>query len=118
MSILTYPQGQKRDKPLAWLHGEVRTPPFSRLARLQAGVLLRRLQRGEKLGMPNSRPMPSVGRRCHELRIEDGDVSWRIAYRADEDAVVILEVFRKTSRRTPQRIIDVCRSRLREYDHA
>jgi hypothetical protein len=37
------------DKPLVWLHGEVRTPPFSKEARVEAGVLLRRLQRRETL---------------------------------------------------------------------
>jgi hypothetical protein len=49
------------DKPLVWLHGEIKTPPFSALARIEAGVLLRRLQRGETLRMPQSRPMPSIG---------------------------------------------------------
>jgi len=34
------------EKPLVWLHGEVKTPPFSKKARLEAGFLLRRLQRG------------------------------------------------------------------------
>jgi hypothetical protein len=42
------------DKPLVWLHGEVKTPPFSADARIEAGVLLRRLQRGEKLSLPHS----------------------------------------------------------------
>jgi len=27
------------DKPLVWLHGEVKTPPFSKSARLEAGFL-------------------------------------------------------------------------------
>ena len=45
------------DKPLVWLHGEVRTPPLSAPARLETGVLLRRLQRGEWLGLPQSRPL-------------------------------------------------------------
>lgn len=35
------------DKPLLWLHGEVKTPPFSLEARIEAGILLRRLQQGE-----------------------------------------------------------------------
>ena len=48
------------DKPLVWLHGEVKTPPFTTTARLEAGVLLRRLQRGEKLALPHSRPMPAI----------------------------------------------------------
>jgi hypothetical protein len=54
-----------------WLHGEVRTPPLSGAARIEAGVLLRRLQRGVSLSLPQSRPMPSIGKRCHELRITD-----------------------------------------------
>jgi phage-related protein len=107
----------REDKPLVWMHGEVKTPPFSKLARLQAGFLLRLLQRGEKIAMPHSRPMPSIGRRCHELRVSDEKVSWRIVYRIDEDAIVILEVFSKKTGKTPKNIIDICRTRLREYDH-
>ena len=107
----------RADKPLVWMHGEVKTPPFSKLARLQAGFLLRLLQRGEKIAMPHSRPMPSIGRRCHELRVPDDKMSWRIVYRIDEDAIVFLEVFSKKTGRTPKSIIDICRARLREYDH-
>ena len=99
------------------MHGEVKTPPFSKLARLQAGFLLRFLQRGEKVAMPHSRPMPSIGRRCHELRVADEKVSWRIVYRIDEDGIVILEVFSKKTGKTPKSIIDICKTRLREYDH-
>lgn len=104
------------DKPLAWLHGEVKTPSFSREARLEAGFLLRRLQKGENLGLPRSRPMPSIGPRCHELRITDERANWRIVYRVDPDAVVVAEVFKKMTPRTPKRVIDVCRERLRRYD--
>ena len=52
-----------QDKLLRWLHGEVKTPPFSRAARLEAGFLLRRLQQGESIALPHSRPMPSIGAR-------------------------------------------------------
>ena len=106
-----------KDKPLVWMHGEVKTPPFSKQARLQAGFLLRLLQRGAKIALPHSRPMPSIGRRCHELRVSDEKVSWRIVYRIDEDAIVILEVFSKKTGKTPKSIIDICKTRLREYDH-
>ena len=106
------------DKPLVWLEGEIKTPPFSQAARLEAGYLLRMLQRGETLGMPHSRPLPSIGARCHELRINDERMTWRIIYRIDSDAIVILEVFSKKSRTTPKAIIDVCKRRLREYDNA
>ncbi|MBI2351088.1 MAG: type II toxin-antitoxin system RelE/ParE family toxin, partial [Deltaproteobacteria bacterium] len=79
----------RHDKPLVWLHGQIKTPPFSQAARVEAGYLLRRLQRGEMLGMPHSRPMPVIGPRCHELRISDADVTWRIVHRIDSDAIVI-----------------------------
>ncbi len=104
------------DKPLVWLAGEVKTPPFSAKARLEAGVLLRRLQRGELLSLPHSRPMPSIGRRCHELRIPDERVTWRVVYRLDEDAVVIGEVFAKKTAQTPESVIDSCQRRFRRYD--
>jgi phage-related protein len=106
------------DKPLAWLHGEVKTPPFSPEARLETGYLLRRLQKGEKIPLPHSRPMPSIGRRCHELRINDQDVTWRIVYRTDSDAIVILEVFEKKTSRTPKKVIDTCKARIKDYDNA
>jgi phage-related protein len=106
------------DKPLVWLHGEVKTPPFSEVARVECGYLLRRLQGGESLGMPHSRPMPSIGRRCHELRVVDEDVTWRIVYRIDDDAIVIVEVFAKKTAATPRAVINVCERRLREYDNA
>jgi phage-related protein len=106
------------DKPLVWLRGEVKTPPFSAAARLEAGWLLRRLQGGEKLGLPHSRPMPSVAPRCHELRVVDAGKTWRILYRIDADAVVIADVFQKTTAQTPAHVIDDCRRRLRLYDAA
>ncbi len=107
-----------RDKPLVWLHGEVKSPPFSTEARIEAGVLLRRLQRREKLSLPQSRPMPAIGVRCHELRVNDERVTWRIVYRADDDAVVILEIFKKKSTKTPKSIIDTAKRRLKEYENA
>ncbi len=104
------------DKPLVWLHGEVKTPPFSAAARLEAGVLLRKLQQGERLSMPHSRPMPSIGKRCHELRINDAGSTWRIVYRIDQDAIVVFEVFEKKTPQTPQQVIDTCKQRIRKYD--
>jgi len=80
--------------------------------------LLRQLQRGELLSMPQSRPMPGVGPRCHELRINDANGTWRVMYRIDDDAIVILEVFAKKTGKTPKTIIDTCRKRLKEYDDA
>lgn len=104
------------DKPLVWLHGEVKSPPFSKAARLEAGFLLRRLQAGENLSLPWCRPMPGIGARCHELRINDETVTWRIVFRIDPDAIVILEVFQKQTQQTPKQVMDTCKRRLRSYD--
>ena len=104
------------DKPLVWLHGEVRTPPFSTEARREAGFLLRSLQRGIALAMPRSRPMPTIGPRCHELRVVDAGVAWRIVYRIDPDAIVIAAVFAKRDRKTPLVLIETCKVRLSRYD--
>jgi phage-related protein len=107
-----------RDKPLVWLRGEIKTPPFSAAARVEAGMLLRRLQQGEAFGMPHARPMPAIGARCHELRIRDENRTWRIIYRVDSDAVIIGDVFAKTTRTTPASVIANCKRRFRAYDEA
>ena len=83
---------------------------------MEAGYLLRMLQKGETLPMPHSRPMPTIGARFHELRIVDETVTWRIIYRMDPDAIVLLEVFDKKSKETPQRVIDACMERIRNYE--
>ncbi len=112
------PSALEGGKPLVWLRGEVKTPPFSARARVETGVLLRRLQQGEVLHLPHSRPMPVVGRRCHELRIPDEQGSWRVIYRADPDAIVIGEIFAKKTAHTPRAVIETCRRRFRAYDQA
>ena len=68
--------------------------------------------------MPHSRAMPAIGPRCYELRINDERQTWRLIYRVDADAVVIVEVFSKKTAATPQHVISVCKRRLREYDDA
>jgi phage-related protein len=111
MSDLTYIQ-----KPIVWLHGEVKTPPFSQEARVETGFRLRRLQRGERLSMPESRPMPVIGPRCSELRIVDANHNWRVFVRTDADAVIVLEVLDKKTQSTPSAVIVRCQKRLAAYD--
>ncbi len=116
MSKLTYIAAMaKADKPLVWLHGELKTPPLSANARIEAGVYLRRLQRGESLALPHSRPMPGIGKACHELRIQDENRTWRIIYHLDVEAVVILDVFAKTTQQTPKAVVKTCKARLQSF---
>ncbi len=98
------------------MHAEITTPPFSANARIEAGYLLRQVQKGIKLSLPQSRPMSSIGTRCHELRINDENLTWRIIYRICTDAILILEVFEKKTNKTPKSIIDICKQRIRRYE--
>ena len=104
------------EKPLVILNGEIKTPPLSRTARRGIGYLIRQLQRGLTLDMPHSRPMPTIGRRCHELRIDDGGRSWRVIYRTDPEAILVLAVFTKKTGKTPRRVIEQSKKLLQRFD--
>ena len=105
-------------KPVVWLHGEVKTPPFTPEGRQEAGMLLRLLQEAERLGMPQAEPLPDVGPRCGALRVRDAEHNWRIMYRIDSDAVLVVEVYPKKTRKIPDGVIERCKRRLKQYDAA
>lgn len=73
------------------------------------------LQDGERLGLPESRPMPAIGGNCHELRVKDQNITWRIFYGLTSDAVVVLEVAEKKTRTTPKHVLDIAKRRWRQY---
>jgi phage-related protein len=104
------------DKPLVWLASLISTPPMSKEARIEAGYLLRQLQSGDNLGLPHSRPMPLIGRHCHELRIVDENATWRMFYRIDEDAIILAHWVSKKTQKTSQKDIDACKLRFKKYD--
>jgi phage-related protein len=68
--------------------------------------------------MPQSKAMPSIGPRCGELRVRDVEHNWRIIYRVDDDAILVVDVFPKKTPRTPPELIERCRKRLSAYDEA
>jgi phage-related protein len=106
------------DKKLAWLNTEIKSPPFSLDARQEAGMLLRRLQRGENIGMPESRPLPQIAPRLHELRIKD-DMKrkiWRIFYRIDPDFIVVAAVEEKKTEAISKKTANLIKRRLKDYD--
>lgn len=59
--------------------------------------------------------MPSIGAGCHEIRIQDRDVTWRLFHYIDTDAIVLLEIVDKKTRETPERVLDKCKARLAQY---
>lgn len=103
-------------KLLIWLRGEIKTPPFTAEGRQEAGMLLRMLQEGERLSMPQAEPLPDVGPRCGVLRVRDAGHNWRIMYRIDSDAILILDVYAKKTPKIPGEVIERCQGRLKRYD--
>lgn len=116
MSDLTY--HTLGDKPLVWLGSELKSPPLSPQARREAGALLRLLQRGQRLSLPQCRPLPAIDAGCAELRVNDGSVSWRVVHCIEPGAIVVLDVFAKKTRATPRTVITRCKARLRLYRQA
>jgi phage-related protein len=76
------------------------------------------LQQGESLGMPQAEALPDVGSRCGALRVRDAEHNWRIMYRIDSDAVLVLDVYSKKTRKIPDEVIERCQQRLKRYDAA
>jgi phage-related protein len=56
--------------------------------------------------------MPIIGNACHELRVQDAGVTWRIICSVHADAIVILEVFEKKTTKTPKSVVRACDKRL------
>jgi phage-related protein len=103
-------------KRVIFLHGEIKTPPFSAKARKEAGDSLRQLELGELLGMPKAELLPMVGPRCGALRVRDSQHNWRIMYRTDPTEILVLDVYDKKTQKIPDEVISRCKKRLQTYD--
>ena len=67
------------------------------------------------LSMPLSRPMPSIGRGAHELRLKDRSGAYRVVYALIRGGrVYLVHAFKKTSRATSPKSIEIARKRLKE----
>jgi phage-related protein len=102
-------------KPIVWVRCEIKTPPFSERARIKAGELLAIIQVGAPTKMPHFRPMPSIGTRCLEIRVSDGNCIWRIVCFMNDNEIAVLDVFQKKTNATPKSIIERCKKRLLTY---
>ena len=74
------------------------------IARLRAGLML---------SMPLSRPMPSLGKGLHELRLKDRSGQYRVIYLVrSADAIYLVHAFIKKTEKTSQRNVDVALKRI------
>ncbi len=102
-------------KDLVFLAG-VKSPPLTEKSRRDAGFFLNRVQDGEMLTLPTSRPMPSIGPRIYELRLSDDSGDWRVVYRINAEEIILVEVFKKTTQETLKQVITSCKRRLSGFD--
>ncbi len=85
---------------------EIRGDLADALARLDAGLTL---------VMPLSRPMPTIGSGVHELRLTDRSGTYRVVYALIERGTVhVLHAFKKKTRATPKKNIELAQKRLKE----
>lgn len=92
---------------------------FPKAARDLIGRGLYRLQLGEVLALPHSRPMPSVAKGVHELRVKDADNAYRVFYYlATTDGLLVFHAFVKKSQETPLSEIRLAAQRLKEMTDA
>lgn len=76
---------------------------------------LARLEQGQRLCMPLSRPMPGIGPSVHELRFRDRSGIYRVFYfLAGAGLIYLLHAFKKKTRETPWQNIEIAKKRLRE----
>jgi phage-related protein len=103
-------------KQIVWLCGKPTTPPLSNASRIEVGYLFRLVQAGMLFSMPKNRPMPVIGKNCHELRVNDVNATWRFYYRIDADFIICAEWNCKKTEQTSQTTLDLCKDRLKVYD--
>ncbi len=88
---------------------------FPEEVRREIGKVIYDLQKGAKLSMPLSKPMPSVRSGVEELRIKDRAGIFRVFYFARRaDAVLIFHAFQKKTEKTSQKDIKTGQTRLQE----
>src|SRR4051794_25707770 len=98
ITITVYPSAvAEQRKRIVWNGHHFTVPPFTEKGQHEAGVLLRHLQEGLSLSPPQAKLLPTIGSNCGELRVRDAGHNWRIVYHIDDDMIVILDVFAKTS---------------------
>jgi phage-related protein len=83
--------------------------------REEVATMLGLLAEGLSLGLPASRPMPSVSHGAHELRIRDRTGQWRVFYFTKmKSALLVFHAFKKNTRTTPGKEVATAKKRLQE----
>ena len=96
-------------KALAFIRGQSPT------IKQEIGEALRDIQKGISIGLPLSRPMPTVASGVHELRIRSTTTAVRVFYFVKvADTIMVFHGFQKKTQKTPAHEIAVGQQRLQE----
>ena len=91
---------------------------FPESVRRELGKAIFDLQRGAALGMPLSRPMPSIASGAAELRIRDRSGIYRaLYYTSSPQGILVFHAFMKKTRTAPKQDLDLGKKRLKELLH-
>ena len=73
------------------------------------------LMEGVNIGLPISRPMPSIAHGAHELRLKSRFGQYRVFYfLKTNDLVIVFHFLKKKTQKTPHHEIAIARKRLEE----
>ena len=73
-----------------------------------------KLRLGQNLSLPLSRPMPDSGKGVHELRFKDRAGIYRVFYFIKKkEAIYVVHAFQKKTQKTPRKILDLVKKRVR-----
>jgi phage-related protein len=100
-------------KEIVFLGSSLKTlQEFPERTKRRAGFELRLVQQG--LEPADCKPMPSIGAGVQELRIWEGEGTFRVIYIARmKGAVYVLHAFEKKTQATARRDISLARERLK-----
>lgn len=86
---------------------------YGKRVRAAIGSELRLLQKGEK--PVHARPLKTVGRGVWELKISDMQGQFRVVYVVKRnDKIYVLHAFQKKTQQTPQKDIELAKTRFKE----
>jgi len=75
---------------------------------------LERVGRGESIGMPLCKPLPSIARGLYELRFSYRAGEYRVFYYIKvREAIYVIHAMRKKSQKIERRIVELLLSRIR-----
>lgn len=73
------------------------------------------LESGQNLSLPLSRPLFTISRGLHELRLKDRYGTYRVFYFIKRgDAIYFIHAFIKKTQELPQKELELVKKRLRE----